>query len=343
MEITLSRIAELTGGTLVGDGSHVVRGLCSPGDARSDMLCIVWEKNLLALVPEGVPVLSGAGTVRGRDGVEMDNPKQALPRILPMFDRRNRQEPGIHPSATLHESCIIGRDVAIGPGCVVSKGARVGDRSRLQANVFVGESVVVGEDCSLEAGVALLDFVEIGSRVAIHSGVKIGCDGFGFIPRESGEWEKIPQIGTVVIGDDVEIGANGSVDRATFGATRIGAGTKLGALVHVAHNCEIGKNCVMAGYVALGGSTKVGDGTVVAGLVGVADHVTIGKGVTIAGRSGVTKNIPDGMTVSGFPAQEHRQENRFQASLRRVPSYSERLRELEREVERLRGSLTERR
>ena len=342
MEITLSRIAEMTGGKLVGDGSRIVHGVCSPGDAREDMLCIVWDKNLLALVPDGVPVLSGAGAVSGRDGVEMDHPKLALPGILSMFDRRNRQEPGVHSSATVHESCIIGSDVSIGPGCVISKGARIGDRCVLQANVFVGESVLIGDDCRLEAGVALQDLVEIGCRVVIHSGVRVGCDGFGFIPQESGRWEKIPQIGTVVIEDDVEIGANGSVDRATFGVTRIGAGTKLGALVHVAHNCEVGKNCVMAGYVALGGSTKIGDGTVLAGLVGVADHVTVGKGVTIAGRSGVTKNIPDGITVSGFPAQEHREENRFQASLRRVPSYLERLRNLEREVERLKSASEDR-
>lgn len=337
MEITLSRIAEITGGGLVGDGARAVRGLCSPGDARGDMLCIVWEKGLLRLVPEGVPVLSGTGTVAGRDGVEMDRPKEALPNILPLFDRRRLPEPGVHASAVVHESCIMGDDVSIGPGCVVSKGARIGDRCALQANVFVGEGVLVGEDCRLEAGVVLQDFVEIGRRVVIHSGVRVGCDGFGFIPRAS-KWEKIPQIGAVVIEDDVEIGANSSIDRATFGATRIGAGTKLGALVHVAHNCDVGKNCVMVGYVALGGSAKIGDGCVLAGQSGVADHVTVGKGVTIAGRSGVTKTIPDGVTVSGFPAQEHRQENRLQASLRRVPSYLERLRELEQEIERLKSA-----
>ncbi len=338
MEITLSRVAELTGGRLVGDGSRIVRGLCSPGDARDDMLCVVWEKGLLLHVPDGVPVLSVKGAVEGRDGVEMDQPKLALSRILPLFDRRRPPEPGVHASAAVHESCIMGKDVSIGPGCVISKGAVVGDRCVLQANVFVGEGVLVGDDTRLEAGVVLQDFTEIGCRVVIHSGVRIGCDGFGFIPRASGTWEKIPQIGIVVIEDDVEIGANCSIDRATFGATRIGAGTKLGALVHVAHNCEIGKNCVMVGYVAFGGSTKIGDGCILAGQVGIADHVTIGKGVTIAGRSGVTKDIPDGVTVSGFPAREHREENRFQASLRRVPSYLERLRDLEREVERLKSA-----
>jgi UDP-3-O-[3-hydroxymyristoyl] glucosamine N-acyltransferase len=339
MEITLSGIAEITGGKLVGDGARVVRGVCSPGNAVDDMLCIVWERSLLPLVPAGVPVLSGVGAVLGRDGVEMVHPKLALPKILPMFDRRTPQELGIHPNAALCEGCIIGNDVSIGPGCVISKDARIGDRCALQANVFVGRGVVIGDDSRMEAGVALLDFVEIGRRVVIHSGVRVGCDGFGFVPGESGRWEKIPQIGSVVIEDDVEIGSNGSVDRATFGVTRIGAGTKLGTLVHVAHNCEIGKNCVMSGYVALGGSARIGDGTIIAGMVGVADHVTIGHGVTIAGRSGVTKDIPDGVTVSGFPAREHRQENRLQASLRRVPSYLERVRELERELEELKSAL----
>ncbi len=341
-EITLSRIAEITCGRVVGDGSRLVCGVSSPENARADMLCIVWEKRLLRHIPDGVPVLSGRGLIEGRDGVEADHPKVALPGILPLFDRRRAPSPGIHASAVVHESCTIGADVSIGPGCVVSKGSRIGDRCVLQANVFVGEGVSVGDDTRLEAGVVLQDFTEIGCRVTIHSGARIGCDGFGFIPQASGVWEKIPQIGIAVIEDDVEVGANGSIDRATFGVTRIGAGTKLGALVHVAHNCEIGKNCILAGYVVLGGSTKVGDGCILAGLAGVSDHVTIGKGVTIAGRSGVTKDIPDGVTVSGFPAQERGQENRLQASLRRVPSYLERLRDLEREIERLKSAQEDR-
>jgi UDP-3-O-[3-hydroxymyristoyl] glucosamine N-acyltransferase len=148
-----------------------------------------------------------------------------------------------------------------------------------------------------------------------------------------GGWRKIPQIGTVVIEDNVEIGANSSVDRATFGVTRVRRGTKLGSLLHIAHNCDIGEDCVMAGCTGIGGSARVGRGTIVGGMAGIADHVTVGERVTIAGRAGVTKDVKGGATVSGFPAQDHREETRLQASLRRVRDHGERIRGLEKFLE----------
>jgi UDP-3-O-[3-hydroxymyristoyl] glucosamine N-acyltransferase len=203
---------------------------------------------------------------------------------------------------------------------VVSEGAVLGDRVSLQANVFIGKGVAIGDGARIESCVSIQDFSEIGEDVLIHSGASIGCDGFGFAPSEGGEWEKIPQIGRVIIGDRVEIGPNCTIDRATFGATVIGPGTKLGAQVHVAHNCEVGRDSMMVGHVAVGGSSKIGPRFLSAGMTAIADHVNIGERVTVAGRSGVTKDIPDGLTVSGFPAQPHAEEMKFQASLRRVAS-----------------------
>lgn len=341
MEMTISEIAALTGGTVVGDGSRVVRGLSQPGDGRMDAICVVWEKKRLAQIPEGVAVMAERGTLEGRDGVELDRPRDAMPKILAKFDRRARPAPGIHPSAVIAEDAVIGERATIGPLCVVSRGAVIGAGTVLEAQVYIGEGVTVGDGCFFEPCVAILAFCRVGSRVRLHSGVKVGCDGFGFIPTGPAQWEKVPQIGDVMIEDDVEIGSNCSVDRAMFGTTRIGAGTKLGSLIHVAHNCDLGRGVVMSGFSAMSGSVTIGDGTIVAGMVGIADHVCIGSGVTIAGRSGITKDVKDGMTVAGYPAQEHAKENRLQASLRRVPSLTERIKELERQIALLRTELGE--
>ena len=333
--VTLDEIAGLTGGRVVGDGSRTVSGVCAPREASEDMLCVVWEKRALEIIPDCVPILAGIGALSGRDGVEHKNPRAALVSVLPLFERRKKEMPGIHPSAQISDGAVIGESVSIGPCCVVSDGASIGDGTVLQGSVFVGCGADIGSDCRIESGVSIQDYVEIGDRVTIHSGCAVGCDGFGFVPDGSGGWAKIPQIGRVVIEDDVEIGANVSIDRATFGVTRVRRGAKIGAVTHIAHNCDIGEDSMIVGFVGLGGSIKIGKNAVVAGMVGIADHVTIGDNVTIAGRSGVTKNIGDGLTVSGFPAREHMEENRHQAALRRVPSYSERLKRVERALDEL--------
>jgi UDP-3-O-[3-hydroxymyristoyl] glucosamine N-acyltransferase len=330
--VTLERIAELTGGHVVGDRRRIIRGVSSPEDASEDMLCVIWDRTVLEQVPRNIAILSAEGALYGRDGIELASPRASLAAILPLFDRRSAPPSGVHPSAVVHLDSSLGERCSIGPCCVVSEGAVLGDRVVLQANVFVGKNVSIGDDTIIEASVAVQDFVEIGRGVVVHSGVSIGCDGFGFVPGESGKWEKIPQIGKVVIEDDVEIGPNCTIDRATFGATKIGRGTKLGACVHIAHNCEIGPDSMMVGFIALGGSVKTGKNLLAAGMSGIADHVNIGEGVTIAGRAGVTKDVGNGLTVSGFPAREHTEEKRFQASLRRVREYGERLRKLEKRL-----------
>ncbi|MDR3254183.1 MAG: UDP-3-O-(3-hydroxymyristoyl)glucosamine N-acyltransferase [Synergistaceae bacterium] len=330
--VTLREVARVSGGTVVGDGDRVINGVCSPAECREGMLCVVWDHGILELIPHNIPVLTKSGTLSGRDGIEHESPREALVDLLTLFDRRAARTPGVHPSASLAEGCSIGEGVYIGPCCVLTEGANIGDRTVLQGNVFVGRDVVIGSDSRIEACVALHDFVEIGSRVIIHSGVTVGCDGFGHVQTDGG-WRKIPQIGIVIIEDDVEIGPNSTIDRATFGVTRVRRGTKLGSLLHVAHNCDIGNDSVMAGCTGIGGSVTIGRGVIAGGMVGIADHVTIGNGVTIAGRSGVTKNVRDGLTVSGFPAQEHMVETRFQASLRHVRDHTERIRKIEKILE----------
>ncbi|MDR1514952.1 MAG: UDP-3-O-(3-hydroxymyristoyl)glucosamine N-acyltransferase [Synergistaceae bacterium] len=327
--ISLSEAAAITGGASVGDAARTVCGVCSPDEPSDDKLCVIWNTASLAKIPAATPVLSIKGTIDGRDGIEHDSPRVALAELLSIFDRRVPPASGIHPSAVIGKGCVIGADASIGPCCVIADGARIGDRAVLQANVYVGAGAIIGADSRLEAGAVIHDFVEVGRRVTLHSGVVVGCDGFGHIKTPDGTWKKIPQIGIVVIEDDVEIGANSTIDRATFGTTTLRRGVRLGSLLHIAHNCDIGEDSLIAGCSAVGGSVKIGRGALVAGMAGIADHVTVGEGVTIAGRSGVTKNVKDGLTVSGFPAQDHAAENRFQASLRRVKDIPARLKRLE--------------
>jgi UDP-3-O-[3-hydroxymyristoyl] glucosamine N-acyltransferase len=327
--ISLAYVAEITGGIAVGDASRAVCGVCAPEACADDKLCVVWKESSLQGIPLTTPLLARKGLLRGHDGIEHDSPREALADILPLFDPRERPEAGVHPTAVIGAGCEIAPSAHIGPCCVVSDGAMIGSGAVLQANVYVGKSVTVGICSTLEAGVAVHDFVKIGSRVILHSGVTVGCDGFGHVPAPDGSWKKIPQIGTVVIEDNVEVGPNSTIDRATFGVTRVRRGVKLGSLLHIAHNCDIGEDSVIAGCSAVGGSAKIGRGAVIAGMAGIADHVSIGSGVTVAGRSGVTKDVKDGMTISGFPAQDRGTENRFQASLRRVRDMAERLGRLE--------------
>ncbi len=336
-EITLREIAALAGGVVIGDGDRKIRGICSTDAPQADMLCVVWERANLASLPPAVPVLSVPGSLVGRDGIEMERPRSALTYILAQFDPRRDVAPGVHPTAFVHPEAVVGEGCAIGPGCVVLEGAQLGERVFLQGNVFVGRGVAIGDDCRLMASVVLQDFVRLGARVTLHGGVVIGDDGFGFEPDDRGVWRKIPQIGTVLLEDDVEIGANSTVDRATFGTTRIRRGTKVGSLTHVAHNCDVGEDCVLTGFIGVGGSVTIGEKSILAGMTGVSDHVKIGSRVVAAGRSGITKDIADGAVVSGFPAQDNMTEKRLQAALRRVPDYAARLKELERIVAELRA------
>lgn len=334
--ITLDEVAEMTGGAVVGDGTKQIDGICAPADPSPGKLCVVWENGWLDRIPEEIAVLSNTGTLGGRDGVEVARPRAALAPLLSHFDTRRPSWDGVHPTAVVAGDCVMGEDVTIGPGCVISPRTVIEKGTVLQAQVFVGADVHIGERSRIESGAVLQDQVRIGNNVTIHSGAVIGSDGFGFVLDEDRKWVKIPQIGTVVIEDDVEIGAHTTIDRATFGVTRVRRGVKMGNMVHVAHNCDIGEDCLLVGYVVLGGSVTVGRSSLFAGLSAVADHVNVGESVTVAGRSGVTKDLPDGATVSGFPAQDHREELKLQASLRRAAVGLEKVRRLEREFEELR-------
>jgi UDP-3-O-[3-hydroxymyristoyl] glucosamine N-acyltransferase len=244
----------------------------------------------------------------------------AMVRALDFFAAKPAQpKPGVHPSASVDPAAKISPSASIGPNCTVSAGAVVGDASRLIANVFLGEHAKVGARCSLAPGVVVMDRCIVGDDCTLHSGVAIGADGFGFRPAPDGKGlVKIPHIGNVVLADHVEVGANSCIDRAKFGSTSVGSGTKIDNLVQIGHNCRVGRSCIICGHVGLSGSVIVGDGVVIGGKVGVADNVEIGAGAKIAAFAGVNNNVPAGAVWMGAPAGPVGEWRRTYAAMRRL-------------------------
>ncbi|MCH7505551.1 UDP-3-O-(3-hydroxymyristoyl)glucosamine N-acyltransferase, partial [PVC group bacterium] len=236
----------------------------------------------------------------------VENPYYAFACILHLFDDRPKPKPGIHPKAHMGNNVRTGRDVSIGPLAVVEDGAELGDRVTIYPGVYIGPRARIGDDTILYANVTVADGVRIGKRVIVHSGTVIGSDGFGFASHE-GRHYKIPQVGSVVVEDDVEIGANVAIDRGALGDTRIGRGTKIDNLVQIAHNVRIGENGLLISQVGISGSVEIGKNVTLAGQTGVAGHLKIGDKVIAGGRAGIAKDVSPGQVVSGAPAIPHRQ------------------------------------
>lgn len=263
----------------------------------------------------------------------VENPSVALARVCARLEQQlwPKPTPGVHPSAIIGEGTAIASSATIGPLCVVEPGARIGEGVHLEAQVFVGRRAVLGEGCWLGPGVVLMAECELGRRVRLHPGVAIGSDGFGY-EFVRGRHEKVPQVGTVVIGDDVEIGANTAVDRARFGRTIIGEGTKIDNLVQVGHNVRIGCHCVVCGQVGISGSATIGDYVVLGGKAGLAGHLTVGRGAKVGGAAGVAADIAPGEVVNGNPAIPYMLERRIAVLKTRLPELFRRVDALETQV-----------
>lgn len=261
-------------------------------------------------------------------------PYKGFALIARAFYRGPVFEPGVAPGAHVEESASLGEGTRIEHGAVVGKQVEIGSRCLIGTNTVIGDAVIIGDDTMIGANVTL-SHCFIGSRVFVYPGVRIGQSGFGFALDPAGH-VKVPQLGRVIVEDDVEIGANSTIDRGSGPDTVIGAGAKIDNLVQIAHNVRVGEHCVLASQVGISGSVRIGDGCIFGGRSGAADNLTIGNGVRLAGGVAVaTHDIPDGMAVSGFPAQEHRKELREQASLRRLPALARQLKDLLARVERL--------
>ncbi len=263
--------------------------------------------------------------------VKVPNPYAAFAKVLQRFYPPTHPDDGIHPTAVLHSSVVLGDTPNIGAGAVLEKGAVCGDRVHIYPGVYVGEDVQVGDDVVLYPNVTVLKKCRIGDRVIIHSGTVIGADGFGFAP-DGEQYVKIPHSGTVVIEEDVEIGANTTIDRATFGQTRIGKRVKIDNLVHVAHNVVVGEDTLLVAQSAIAGSTTVGKHVIIAGQAAVADHLTIGDGVIMAPRTGLAKSVGPGETLSGAPAIPHRLWLRVQRIIPLLPELARRIKALEQKM-----------
>ena len=318
--LTAADVAKAVGGRLVGDGSVEVTSIAPLDRAGTGEVSFLASARYVPLFARSrasvvlvAPELADAeGSVPAR--VVVDKPHEALLALLPVLYAPPTRETGVHPSARVGRGAEIGEGVIIGPYVVIGDGARVGDRAWLDSHVVVGDGVDIGADCHLHPSVVLYSGTRLGQRVQLHSGVRIGSDGFGYVFR-GGVHQKIPHVGRCIIEDDVEIGANTTIDRGSIDDTVIGAGTKIDNLVHVGHNVRIGRLCLLMAQVGIAGSTRIGDGVIFAGQAGIGGHINIGDGARIAGQAGVFGDVPAGESWSGYPARPHKESLRATAAL----------------------------
>jgi UDP-3-O-[3-hydroxymyristoyl] glucosamine N-acyltransferase len=333
---TLAQVAAAVGGRLVGSGETRLTGVAALGDAGPGDLSFVAEARhapAAAASAAGAFLVPDESLAGGRPCIVVRAPPTALATWLESFRPPSRPGTGVAPGAHVHRSARLGKAVSVAAGATVSAGARVGARSVISAGVFVGEDAVIGDDCTLGPNAIVAERCVIGDRCVLQAGAVVGSDGFGYVP-DGGAHRKVPQVGIVRLGDDVEIGANSAVDRATLGETVIGRGTKIDNLVQVGHNVRIGEHSLLCGQAGVGGSSVLGRRVTLAGQVGISDHVTIGDGAVLTGQAGIARRgrVPAGAVLSGMPALPHREFLRRAALIGRLEAALERLAALERRM-----------
>jgi UDP-3-O-[3-hydroxymyristoyl] glucosamine N-acyltransferase len=310
MELTANDIARLVNGKLSGNGNAVIRGAAGLNEAGPNdvsFLRDVKKINLLKKTKAGLVFVPTGLSSNGKTLVHVENPVEAFSIVLgKLEDEKLPRRSGVHPLASIAKSARIGKNVFIGPFCVIEDDAVIGDDVVLRAQVYVGLRTTIGQGTTLHPHVVLREDIQVGERCIIHAGAVIGSDGYGFYFAK-GKHNKIPQIGSVIIEDDVEIGSCTAIDRATTGTTRIGKGTKIDNLVQIAHNVQIGEHSLIVAQVGIAGSSKLGKGVVMGGQAGMADHITVGDGAKIGGQSGVIQDVAPGAVLFGNPAQPIRE------------------------------------
>lgn len=334
MEKFLHEIAGLIGGEVVGDSSIKVSGLSNITLAKAGDLIFAVPPHIdeakasaasAVLIPLDVEDFP-------KPAIKVKDPRAAFAKLVEMFTPKLDIKRGISDKAHIGKDVKIADDVTIMPFAVVDDGAEIQSGAIIYPHVYIGQHASIGQGTIIYSSATVREFCKVGARCVIHSSTVIGSDGFGFTTKD-GVHTKVPQVGNVIIEDDVEIGAHVGIDRAAMGSTIIGHGTKIDNLVHIAHNCKIGANCLIVAQTGISGSTTVGDNVTFGGQVGTVGHITIGGNSVYAARSGISKNMPEGFFGCGFPIQSHSDWLKQQAALRRVPELIEKVRRLERELE----------
>jgi UDP-3-O-[3-hydroxymyristoyl] glucosamine N-acyltransferase len=322
MKLTLSQLIEKVGGTLRGDGSVLIEGAAGLGEAGpGDITFLANPKygSQIATTTASALIVTAAVETGDRPAIVHPHPPLVWAKVLEILDgERTRRPTGVHPTAVVAATAKIGRNVTLGAHTVVEDGASIGDNTTLYAQVYVGFDTSIGSDCLLYPHVILRERVTVGNRCVFQPGAVIGGDGFGFTPAGGNQY-KIPQVGSVVIEDDVEIQANTTIDRGAVGVTRIGRYTKIDNLVQIAHGVETGPNCLVAALTGVAGSTKIGKNVTLAAQVGVVGHIEIGDNVVAAGRTGISHSIKPNQVIWGSPSQPIQDEMKMLAAMRRLP------------------------
>jgi UDP-3-O-[3-hydroxymyristoyl] glucosamine N-acyltransferase len=341
MRLTAGELTKLSDGELVGNADEILTGVNGLSEAKIGDVSFLGNLKYLsdALNTKASALFISkdvdASQFSVKNLIKVSNPQYAFGVVLSIIEKERFAaiEIKIHHSASISPKASVGKNSYIGQNVVIEDGAQIGDNAKIFPNVYIGANVKIGKDALIYPNVSIRENAVIGDRVILQSGAVIGGDGFGFASID-GKNQKIPQIGTVEIGDDVEIGANTTIDRATVDATRIGNGVKIDNLVQIAHNVQIGDNCIIVAQSGIAGSTKVGNNTTIAAQVGIVGHLKIGSNVLIASQAGISGNISDGERIGGNPQCELQQSIKIRALIRKLPEIYNDLRQIKKEIKR---------
>jgi UDP-3-O-[3-hydroxymyristoyl] glucosamine N-acyltransferase len=343
--LTLGAIAAALGGVCEGDLDLVITGIAGIREAERGQISFLANGRYQGYVKDtqaGALIVGRQAEVEGRPAIRVDDPYLSFLTAIQLFSEplRSGFPPGISERAAVAGSARLGAGCHIGDFVHIGEECQLGERVVLMPGVVVLARVVIGDDCIIFPNVTLREDSQLGRRVIIHAGTVVGADGFGYA-WDGNAHRKIPQIGRVELGDDVELGANVCIDRATTGVTRVAEGCKIDNLVQIAHNVRVGRHSIIVAQVGISGSTRIGENVKIAGQAGLAGHIEIGDRAQVGAQAGVTKSVEADVSVSGYPARPHDQARRLQAALSRLPDLARRVRELEDEVARLRGDRSE--
>ena len=339
MKFTAEQIAGILNGEVVGDPNAEVSKLAKIEEGISGSLTflsnpkyqnyIYTTQATITIVNKNFEPEHAINTTL----IKVDDPYQAFSKLLEYYNQVKLMKSGIEQPSVISDGVTYGDDLYLGSFCYVGKNVKIGNNVKIYPNTFIGDNVMIGDNCVFFAGVRIYSETEIGNNCVIHSGAIVGSDGFGFAPLEDGTYSKIPQIGNVILEDDVEIGACTTIDRATMGSTIIRKGAKLDNQIQIAHNVEIGENTVIAAQTGIAGSTKIGKNCMIGGQVGVAGHITIGDNVRIQAQSGIGKSLKDGEVVQGSPAFTYGEYSKSYVHFRNLPKIVSELEELKKKLE----------